>query len=448
MSSLLLKNGRVIDPASGLDAVRDVFVSQGSIRDVLQPGTDAAADDVIDCTGLVIAPGLIDMHVHLREPGQTHKETIATGTAAAVAGGVTTVVAMPNTSPVTDSVEWLRFVQSPERGAVARVLAMPAATVGSMGGELTNYAALAEAGAVGFTDDGKPVLDDAVMRQALVASARVGLAISQHAEDTRMTHGASMNFGPVAFRLGLRGMPVEAESGIVERDIRLLEEIEREDKLRPHLHVQHVSTAKALDAVRAAKKRGLHVTCEVAPHHLVFTDEAIAGDPEQRSHRYDTHFKMNPPLRSREDRDACIAAVLDGTVDILATDHAPHAAWEKNVEFERAPNGITGLETALGAALHILHGVHGMPLTATLALMTSAPAGKFRLRDLGHDIGRIAPGALADLVVFDAAAAWTYDVAATRSKSRNTPFHGAAMQGRVHATVVGGVVRYRAEAAQ
>ena len=186
----------------------------------------------------------------------------------------------------------------------------------------------------------------------------------------------------------------------------------------------------------------------MAPHHLAFTDEAIAGDPEQRSHRYDTHFKMNPPLRSREDRDACIAAVLDGTVDILATDHAPHAAWEKNVEFERAPNGITGLETALGAALHILHGLHGMPLTAVLALMTSAPAGKFRLRELGHDIGRIAPGALADLVVFDAAAAWTYDVSATRSKSRNTPFHGAAMQGRVHATVVSGVVRYRAEAAQ
>ncbi len=444
MSSLLLKNGRVIDPASGLDAVRDVFVTDGTIRGVLQPGTGAAADEVIDCSGLIIAPGLIDMHVHLREPGQTHKETIATGTAAAVAGGVTTVVAMPNTSPVTDTVERLRFVQSPERGPVARVLAMPAATVGSMGADLTNYAALAKAGAVGFTDDGKPVLDDAIMRRALVAAARVGLPISQHAEDTRMTVGASMNFGPVAFRLGLRGMPVEAESSVVERDIRLLEEVEREEKLRPHLHVQHVSTARALDAICAAKARGLHVTCEVAPHHLAFTDEAIAGDPAQQSQRYDTRFKMNPPLRSREDRDACIAAVLDGTVDILATDHAPHAAWEKNVEFERAPNGITGLETALGASLRILHGEHGIPLASVLALMTSAPAEKFRLRELGHNVGRIAPGALADFVVFDAGAAWTYDAAATRSKSRNTPFHGAPMLGRVHATLVGGVVKYRA----
>ncbi len=443
MSSLLLRNGRVIDPASGLDAVCDVLLADRLIKEV--NGTDGAdADEVIDCTGMVIAPGLIDMHVHLREPGQTHKESIATGTLAAVAGGVTTVVAMPNTSPVTDSVEWLRFVQSPHRNPAARVLAMPAATVGSMGTELSDYAALATAGAVGFTDDGKPVLEDSVMRQALVAAARVGLPISQHAEDTRMTVGASMNFGPVAFRLGLRGMPVEAESSIVERDIRLLEGIELEERLRPHLHVQHVSTAKALQAIREAKQRGLHVTCEVSPHHLAFTDEAVAGDAQQGSHRYDTHFKMNPPLRSHADREACIAAVLDGTVDVIATDHAPHAAHEKNVEFERAPNGITGLETALGVSLRILHGQHGMPLSQVLALFTSAPAQKFRLRELGHDVGRIAPGTLADLVIFDAGARWTYDAAATRSKSRNTPFDGAAMLGRVYATIVGGEVKFRA----
>lgn len=399
---------------------------------------------VIDCAGLTIAPGLIDMHVHLREPGQTHKETIATGTLAAVAGGVTTVVAMPNTVPVTDTVEWLQFVQSPARGSSARVLAMPAATVGSMGGELTDYAALAAAGAIGFTDDGKPVLADSMMEQALIASARLGLPISQHAEDTRMTVGASMNFGPVAFRLGLRGMPIEAESSIVDRDIALLEKIEREHKLKPHLHVQHVSTAKALESIRAARQRGLHVTCEVAPHHIAFTDEAIAGDEAQRSRRYDTHFKMNPPLRAASDRDACIAAILDGTVDVIATDHAPHAEHEKNVEFERAPNGITGLETALGASLRILHGEHGMPLLKVLALFTSAPAEKFRLRDLGHDVGRIAVGAPADLVVFDAAQQWSYDVATTRSKSKNTPFHGAPMLGRVSVTIVNGAVRFSA----
>ncbi|MGI4758949.1 MAG: dihydroorotase [Janthinobacterium lividum] len=445
MKSLLLKNGRVIDTASGLDAVCDVLLANGVVQEVNHGSiAEASADEVIDCTGLVLAPGLIDMHVHLREPGQTHKETIATGTRAAVTGGVTTVVAMPNTVPVTDSVEWLRFVQSADRDPSARVLAMPAATLGSMGRELTDYAALAAAGAVGFTDDGKPVLEGDVMRRALIAAARVGLPISQHAEDTRMTVGASMNFGPVAFRLGLRGMPIEAESSIVERDIRLLEEIERAEKLRPHLHVQHVSTAKALGAIRAAKSRGLHVTCEVAPHHLAFTDEAIAGDAKQGSHRYDTHFKMNPPLRSASDRDACIAAVLDGTVDVIATDHAPHAAHEKNVEFERAPNGITGLETVLGVSLRILHGEHGMPLADVLALFTSAPARKFRLRDLGHDVGRIAPGALADLVVFDAGATWSYNAAATASKSRNTPFHGATMLGRVHLTVLGGDVKFRA----
>ena len=446
MSALLLKNGRVIDPASGTDQTSDVLLDDGKVKQlnhVSEATSQGSALEVIDCTGLVIAPGLIDMHVHLREPGQTHKETIATGTRAAVAGGVTTVVAMPNTVPVTDSVEWLRFVQSPERQPSARVLAMPAATIGSMGGELTDYVALAAAGAVGFTDDGKPVLADIVMQHALIAAARVGLPISQHAEDTRMTVGASMNFGPVAFRLGLRGMPIDAESNIVERDIALLEEIERTEKLQPHLHVQHVSTAKALHAIRLAKQRGLHVTCEVSPHHLAYTDEAIAGDAQQGSHRYDTHFKMNPPLRSREDRDACIAAVLDGTVDVIATDHAPHAAHEKNVEFERAPNGITGLETALGASLRILHGEHGMPLAKVLALFTSAPAEKFRLRELGHDVGRIAVGALADLVIFDPGERWTFNAAESRSRSENTPFHGAPMLGRVHATIVGGQVMFR-----
>ncbi len=443
--ALYLRNATLLQPSRDLQTPGELLIVDGVVRTV-HTGTAGAFDTqaqdlnatVIDCTGLFVAPGLIDAHVHLREPGQTHKETIATGTLAAAAGGFTTVVAMPNTVPVTDSVDVLRFVQSPDRNPAVRVLAMPAATIGSMGEHLTDYAALHEAGAIGFTDDGKPVLEDAVMRAALTAAARLGLPISQHAEDTRQTPGASMHHSTVSFRLGLRGMPVSAEAGIVERDLLLLESIERDTKLQPHLHVQHVSTAAALELIRAAKRRGLHVTCEVAPHHLAFTHEAIAGDAAQGSVAYDTRFKMNPPLRPAEDRDACIAAVLDGTVDILATDHAPHAAWEKNVEFERAPNGIVGLETALGTALRLLHWQAGMSLGRVLALLTSAPATVLNLANLGS----IATGAPADLVVFDPAESYAYDPATSASRSRNTPFDGAPMLGRVHRTIAAGRVVY------
>ncbi len=444
--STVFRNARVIDPSTGLDAQQDVLVRGNAVVELAPPHT-LLAEQVVDCTGLALAPGLIDAHVHLREPGQTHKETIHTGTLAAAAGGVTTVVAMPNTTPVVDSVAWLRFVTAPERGSRVRVLAMPAATVGSMGVILTDYPALAAAGAAGFTDDGKPVLADEVMRAALTAAARVDLPISQHAEDTRMTVGASMNAGPVAFRLGLRGMPVEAESSIVERDVRLLEEIEREHGLRPHLHVQHVSTGRALQAIREAKARGLDVTCEVSPHHLALMDDAIAGNATQGSAAYDTRFKMNPPLRSSRDRDACIAAVLDGTVDIIATDHAPHAEYEKNVEFERAPNGITGLETALGIALRVLHQEHGMRLMDVLALLTSAPARTLRLRERGYDLGRIGAGAVADLILLDPDETWSFNVARSRSRSQNSPFHGSHLRGRVHATYVSGVLVYSSKEA-
>ncbi len=443
---LYLRNATLLQPSRDLQTPGELLLVDGLIKTIHTgaPGAlDQQASDlnaqVIDCTGLFVAPGLIDAHVHLREPGQTHKETIATGTAAAAAGGVTTVVAMPNTVPVTDSVQTLRFVQSPDRTPHVRVLAMPAATIGSMGAELTDYAALHDAGAIGFTDDGKPILEDEIMRAALTAAARLGLPISQHAEDTRLTIGASMNHGPVAFRLGLRGMPVEAESSIVDRDVRLLEDIERDTRLKPHLHVQHVSTAAALASIRAAKRRGLHVTCEVAPHHLTFTDESIAGDPAQGSHTYDTHYKMNPPLRSAADRDACIEAVLDGTVDILATDHAPHAPWEKNVEFERAPNGITGLETLLGTALRILHRDGGMSLGKVLALLTSAPATVLNLPSLGS----IATGAPADLLLFDPAETYIYDPSTSASLSRNTPFGGAPMVGRVRLTLASGRIAFQ-----
>jgi dihydroorotase len=438
MSEMLIIGGHVIDPASGTDGPRDVLLRDGRIAAVEMPGVLAGVEtaEKIDATGCVVAPGLIDIHVHLREPGQTHKETIATGTAAAAAGGFTTVVAMPNTTPVNDTVKGLQWMMDAARRPVVKLLAMPAATFGSLGCEITDFHELVKAGAVGFTDDGKPVLEDEVMRAALVAAAGLGVPVSQHAEDTRLTcgqpGGCSMNAGPVAFRLGLRGMPVEAEARIVERDLRLLGEIERVERVRPHLHVQHVSTSRALHAIREAKKHGLHVTCEATPHHFTLTDEAI-GD-------YDTNAKMNPPLRAEADRHALIEGLLDGTVDCIATDHAPHASHEKEVEFERAANGITGLETALGLALRVLHREHGMPLARVIALMSERPASVIGLKERGT----LRVGSYADVVVFDAAAEWRFAAGGSRSKSRNTPFDGALMLGRVRATVCEGRVVYRA----
>lgn len=434
MSDILIVNGHLIDPSTGVDAPRDLLLRDGRVAAVEAPGGlyGVHVAETLDIAGMVVAPGLVDVHVHLREPGQTYKETIATGTAAAAAGGFTTVVAMPNTIPVNDSVASLEWMLDAARGSVVKLFAMPAATMGSMGGELSDFAALHKAGAVGFTDDGKPVLEDHVMRAALVAAARLGIPVSQHAEDTRLTGGCSMNAGPIAFRLGLRGMTVEAEARIVERDIRLLREIEKAEGLRPHLHVQHVSTARAMEAIRQARREGLHVTCEVAPHHFTLTDEAI-GD-------YDTYAKMNPPLRTESDRMAVIAGLMDGTVDCIATDHAPHASHEKEQEFERAPNGITGLETALGLALRVLHKGQGMPLARVMQLISAAPARIISLEDRGT----LGVGSFADVVVFDAAAEWAYDATKTRSKSRNTPFDGAAMLGRVMATICEGRAVYRA----
>jgi len=433
MSDLLILNGRVIDPANSLDDARDLLLRDGKIAAIERPGAlkSVEAAETIDARGLIVAPGLVDVHVHLREPGQTYKETIATGTAAAAAGGFTTVVAMPNTLPVNDSVEGLQWMLSPDRNPLVNLFAMPAATMGSMGATLTDFAALHAAGALGFTDDGKPVLEDAIMREALISAARLGVPISQHAEDTHLTGGCSMNAGPVAFRLGLRGMTVEAEARIVERDIRLLQEIEKAEGLHPHLHVQHVSTGRALDAIRAARQQGLHVTCEAAPHHFTLTDEAI-GD-------YDTNAKMNPPLRAEADRQAVLAGLADGTVDCIATDHAPHAAHEKEQEFERAPNGITGLETSLGLALRVLHKGQGLSLGRILSLMSAAPAKIVSLPGRGT----LAAGSFADIVIFDPAAHWNFAASASRSKSKNTPFDGAAMLGRVKATICEGRIVYR-----
>ena len=434
--ALLVRGGRLVDPASGGDALRDVLLRGGLVADVAAPGKlDAAAKkfgaEVLDAKGCVVGPGLVDVHVHLREPGQTYKETIATGTRAAAAGGYTTVVMMPNTLPVNDHVAVTEWMLAVGRDAVVRTLVMPAVTVGSMGADLTDFSALRAAGAVGFTDDGKPVLEDAVMRAALLAAGRLGVPVSQHAEDTRLTGGCSMNAGAMAFRLGLRGMTVEAESRIVERDIKLLREIEKKEKVRAHLHVQHVSTARAMAAIRAAKKDGLRVTCEVAPHHFALTEAAVG--------MYETNAKMNPPLRAEADRAAMIAALLDGTVDCIATDHAPHAEHEKCVEFERAPNGITGLETALGLAMRVLHVENKMPVARVIELMSAGPAGVIGLKERGS----LAVGSVADVVVFDAAKEWVFAAGASLSKSRNTPFDGWKMAGRVRATVSEGRVVYR-----
>jgi dihydroorotase len=439
MSDILILNGRLVDPASGVDGERDLLLRNGRVAAVeVQGGLKAfkakeTGSQIIDAAGMIVAPGLVDVHVHLREPGQTYKESIATGTAAAAAGGFTTVVAMPNTVPVNDSVAGLEWMLDAARGSVVKLFAMPAATFGSMGEEITDFHELRRAGAVGFTDDGKPVLHDRVMREALTAAAGIGVPVSQHAEDTRLTGGCSMNAGPVAFRLGLRGMTVEAEARIVARDIRLLRDIERQDGLRPHLHVQHVSTAKAMSLIREAKAAGLHVTCEVAPHHFTLTDEAI-GD-------YNTNAKMNPPLRAAVDRMAMIAGLMDGTVDCIATDHAPHALFEKEQEFERAPNGITGLETALGLALRVLHKGQGMTISRVMELMSAQPAGIISLEGRGT----LRVGSFADVVVFDPAAEWSFDAKKSRSKSKNTPFDGAGMVGQVIATICEGRVVYRTD---
>ena len=439
--ALLITGGRLIDPSANLDQAQELLLANGRVVALGAPGSlaeQAAAmgAERLDATGLVVAPGLIDIHVHLREPGQTWKETIASGTRAAAAGGFTTVCAMPNTAPVIDTPAWASWLQAPERNAVIRVLPMAAATVGSMGETLTDYAGLRGAGAVGVTDDGKPILGDRIMRDALEAAARVGLPVSQHAEDTRMTRGASMNAGALSFRMGLRGMPVEAESSLVERDIALVRELTAKlagEGFVPHLHVQHISTRKALDAVRAAKQDGLRVTCEVMPHHFALNETAVEG--------YNTHAKMNPPLRSEADRMAMLEGLLDGSVDCLATDHAPHAAFEKKQEFEKSPNGITGVETALGVSLRILHSEHGMPLSRLLALLSWAPAQLLSLEKRGT----VQPGAWADVVIFDAEKSWTFEAAASRSKSQNTPFDGWTMQGAVRWTLSEGRIAFSAE---
>src|SRR6202167_1304454 len=328
--SLLIKGGHLIDPAAKINAPMDILLRDGRVAEIALPNKlRGSADEKFDARGLIVAPGFIDLHVHLREPGQGYKETIATGTAAAAAGGFTSVCAMPNTAPVVDSAEWIAWLRDPERDAVVNVFPIAAATLDSRGAALTDFAALQRAGAVAVTDDGKPILDDEIMRAALRLGAELNLPVVQHAEDTRLTERCSMHEGPTSFRLGLRGMPASAEASVVDRDVTLAQQVRGS-----RLHVAHLSTSDALKPVRRGK-RGIHnarvtcrVTCEVTPHHFTLLDRDVG--------EYDTNFKMNPPLRSVTDREAILVALADGTVDAIATDHAPHATHEKQVEFERA----------------------------------------------------------------------------------------------------------------
>jgi dihydroorotase len=428
-ASLLIKGGDVIDPAAKINAPKDLLLRDGRVAEIAEPGKiRGSADEKFDARGLIVAPGFIDLHVHLREPGQSYKETIATGTAAAAAGGFTSVSTMPNTAPVVDTAEWVAWLRHPERGAVVNVFPIAAATRGSRGGTLTDFAALQRAGAVAVTDDGKPILEEDTMRMALRLGAELNFPVVQHAEDTRMTENCSMHAGPTSFRLGLRAMPAVAEASIVDRDVTLAMQI-RESRL----HVAHLSTADALKAVRRGKRAKARVTCEVTPHHLTLIDENVG--------EYDTNFKMNPPLRSTADREAILVALADGTVDAIATDHAPHAAHEKQVEFERAAFGITGLETALALAITKLHREHKIPLIRIVELFTAGPARVFDLRCRGS----LAKGNHADVTIFDPKKRWTFEAAKSRSLSRNTPFGGWQLIGKVVATIVGGKIVYNSD---
>jgi len=424
--SLLLKGGRVIDPASRIDAEMDVLLRDGRVAEIAPRNKiRGSAEETFNARGLIVAPGFIDLHVHLREPGQSHKETIATATAAAAAGGFTSVCAMPNTSPVNDSPEITTWMQDPARGAVVNVFPVAAATVGSKGEQLTDFRALQRAGAVAVTDDGRPILGDELMRDVLHAAAQLNLPVMQHAEDTRLTAGCSMNEGPTAFRLGLRGMSAEAEAAIVDRDARLAQ------AAGAHLHVAHISTAATIKAVRRGRRNRAHITCEITPHHFTLTDENVGA--------YDTNCKMNPPLRSADDREALLIALADGSIDAIATDHAPHASHEKQVEFERAAFGVTGLETALALVITKLHRERKIGLARIVELLSTNPAQIAGLKGRGS----LARGAIADVTLFDPAARWTFHAEKSLSKSRNTPFDGWQLIGRVVATIVGGNFVYR-----
>ncbi len=433
---IILDSGRVIDPANRIDGTRTVLIDGDRIREVReQPATPAEklVHQVVDCRGRWVLPGLVDLHVHLREPGEEGKETISTGARAAVAGGVTTVVAMPNTKPVCDSAALARFVAARGREAgFARVIPAGAITRGSLGEELADMAELKEAGCVCVTDDGRPVMSAGVMRRALEYARDLELPVMIHAEDLSLSAGGAMHEGPMATRLGLAGVPAAAEVAMVQRDILLAE------MTGAHLHVAHVSAAGSVRAIREARARGVRVTAEATPHHFTLTDQAVAGVPpaspptQPAGEPYDTHAKMSPPLRGEVDRQAVIAALNDGAIDAIATDHAPHGALDKQVEFAHALNGVIGLETSLSLALAAVRAGE-LSLGRAVERLTSGPS-----RCFGLPYGTLGPASPADVIVIDAEREWKVDPQRFYSKSRNSPFAGWTLRGKVVKTFVAG----------
>ena len=417
---LLLRGGRVVDPSQSLDEKLDVLLVEGRVAKVGKRVSAPEHAQVRECKGLVVTPGLIDVHVHLREPGEEHKETIATGAAAAAAGGFTAVCAMPNTDPPIDDPAAVGYVAAEGRRAgAARVYPVGCISAGRRGERLALVGEMVEAGAVAITDDGNPVMHSGLMRMALEYALAFGIPVADHPEDLGLSATGHMNEGLVSTRLGLPGKPNAAEDIHIVRDLLLAE------LTGGHIHLQHVSTRFGVESIRQAKARGVRVTAEATPHHLILTHEAVDG--------YRTEAKMNPPLRCGEDRAAVRAGLADGTLDTIATDHAPHHYDEKEAAFAEAPNGIVGLETALGLVLTRVVGEGVIDLPTMVDRMSCAPARAFGLPG-----GTLAAGSPADVTVLDPAAEWTVDPKAFRSKSRNTPFTGWELVGRPRLTVVGG----------
>ena len=425
MRPVLLRGGRIVDPSQNLDEVGDVLLRDGMIvghdRNQGAP-TDA---DVVECEGLTIAPGFIDVHCHLREPGREDVETIASGARAAAAGGFTAVCAMPNTDPVTDNQAAVGFVlRQGQRAASARVYPIGAISLGQKGEALAEFGEMVGAGAVAVSDDGKPVVSAQLMRTALEYARTFGIPVADHCEEPTLAKGGAMNEGLVSARLGLKGIPTEAEEIMAIRDILLAR------RTGGHVHLCHMSTKGSVELIRWGKERSIRVTAEACPHHLSLTDEMVEG--------YDTNAKMNPPLRSAEDVAALREAVRDGTIDVIATDHAPHHYDEKEREFADAPNGIVGLETALAVNITWLVATGIIDVPTLVERMSCAPARIFHLPG-----GTLRKGAIADVSVFDPEATWTVDPKLFRSKGRNSPYAGRELTGRVHATIVGGRVIHR-----
>jgi dihydroorotase len=421
---MLIKGARIIDPGH-LDAVRDVLIVKGKIEAIQPPDTIAAGDQAIrmvDARGLWLTPGLVDMHVHFREPGQEYKETILTGSRAAAAGGFTSVCTMPNTAPVNDdaAITALIINKAAEAGLV-RVFPVAAISKGLKGEQLNEFGELRDAGAVGVTDDGRPVMNGQLMRRALEYASAFGLRVISHCEDLDLADGGAMNEGPRATRMGLAGIPNASESVMVMRDIALA------GTTGVPVHIAHVSTAESVAAIRRAKADGIAVTAETAPHYFTLTDETVEG--------YNTNAKMNPPLRTEADRQAVRDGLADGTLDVIATDHAPHAADEKEVEFDRAANGIIGLETSLALGLQLVRD-NVLAVETLIERMACGPA-----RIMGLECG-LRPGLPADMTLIDPLKEWTVDACNLNSKSRNTPFDGWRLSGRAVMTIVGGRVVY------